>query len=156
MDRSRIDCKDYPIQLRRAIPEYLPARGLVLIGKDRWSDRLLVMVLLAWSALPTLQDRFNEARRSVIGMYLSRRRPGKTFRGFTAKMARHSARLLALVGHALRQRMREQSGEQWRIGRWLAFGVDGTKIDCRAPQPISSGSGTGGSTKAGRSYCWCH
>jgi len=146
MDRSRNDHKDYSIQLRRTIAAYLPTQGLPLIGKDRWSDRLLVivMILLAWSPLPTLQDRFDEARAATVRMYRSRRRPGKTFGGFMTKLARHSARLLALVGGTLRQRMQERSGEQWRIGRWLAFGVDGTKIDCprtRANQKRFKNSG---------------
>ena len=46
MGKSRIDRRDYPIQLRRAIAGYLPTRGLPLIGNDRWSDRLLVIVML--------------------------------------------------------------------------------------------------------------
>jgi hypothetical protein len=60
------------------LPEYLPARGLALRGSDRWTDRLLVivMLLLVWSGLPTQQERFAEARAAGVALYHSRRREG--------------------------------------------------------------------------------
>ena len=107
MGRSRIDRanhREYRIELRQAIAELLPAQGLPLLGKGRWTDRLLVMVMLlvVWSGLPTLQERFAEARSAVVAMYVSRRRPGNTWVGFMGKMhyrcwkAIKNARLVAI------------------------------------------------------------
>jgi hypothetical protein len=133
MGRSRIDRQEYPIQLRQAIAGYLPRQGLGLIagGNQRWSDRLLVMVaiLLVWSGLPTLKDRFAEARRAGAAMYPSRRRTGRSYAGFIGKLHRHSRRLLGLVIPTLRGHVKSLAGEHWKVGRFVAFGVDGTKSD---------------------------
>jgi hypothetical protein len=139
MNRSRIDRRDflqsqpaYLGQLRQAIAAFLPARGLPLMAAKRWSDRLLVMVmlLLVWSAQGTQVDRFAEARAAVVGMYPSRKRPGASLAGFLAAMVRHSRRLLALLRAALCRHMQEDLCAVWRVGRFLAFGFDGTRIDC--------------------------
>jgi hypothetical protein len=151
MDRSRIDRTHYPIQLRQAIALYLPTRGLALLGKGRWSDRLLVivMLLLVWSGLPTLQERFAEARSAGVKMYFSRRRPGRSLAGFMNKMANHSRRLLEVVGQTLRLGMSESLGMHWRVGRFLAFAVDGTKIDCPRTRANQQQFKNGGRRKSG-------
>jgi hypothetical protein len=154
MGRSRIDRtthRAYPIELRQAIADFLPARGLALLGQGRWTDRLLVMVMLlvVWSGLPTLQERFAEARNAVVAMYVSRRRPGTTWAGFMSKMQRHSARLLAVVTQALRQRMVQRLTSCWRVEGFLAFGVDGTKIDCTRTRANQRHFKIGGRHKSG-------
>jgi len=123
---------DYRIQLRQAIKHYLPARGLPLLAKRRWSDRLLIMVmlLLVWSTGTTQVDRFSEARHTVVAMYRSRKRPGGSLAGFMATLGRHTTRLLALVVQCLQKQMPRRFKKQWLTGRFLAFGFDGTKIDC--------------------------
>jgi hypothetical protein len=132
MSRSRIDPAFSPIELRRAIAEFLPARGLPLMAKHRWSDRMLaiVMLLMVWSQAAALKDRFTEARGALIHMYPSRKRPGKSFAGLMKIMARHSQRLVALIASDLRASLPQRLGKHWRIGRWLVFTVDGSKIDC--------------------------
>ena len=151
MARSRIDPLSYPIQLRRAIAEFLPTRGLPLIAPGRWTDRLLVivMLLMVWSCASTLKDRFAEARGSLIKMYLSRKRPGKSFAGFIKVIARHSQRLLTLIAGELRQSLPERLGKHWRIGRWLVFSVDGTKIDCPRTKANQKHFPSGGKDKSG-------
>ena len=126
------DPQDYRIQLRQAIKRYLPARGLPLLSQRRWSDRLLIMVmlLLVWSPGTTQVDRFSEARHAVVAMYVSRKRPGRSLAGFMATLGRHTARLLTLVVQSLQRQMGQRFKKQWLTGRFLAFGFDGTKIDC--------------------------
>jgi hypothetical protein len=154
MARSRIDRtteRQYPIALRQAIAEYLPSSGLPLLGKDRWTDRLLVLValLLAFSGLSTLQERFSEARSAVVAMYDSRRRPGKTWAGFSAKLQRHTPRLLAVITMRLRQQMMRRLACCWRVEGFLAFGVDGTKIDCPRTRANQRRFKIGGKKKSG-------
>src|SRR5258708_16926976 len=107
MNRSRNDSRDYTLQLRAAMRRYLPGRGLALMGSDRWSDRLVVMVILlmVFSSLGSLKDRFAEARGVAVRMYVSRRRPGKSYAGFINKLRKRSQRLLELVVGTLRQRV---------------------------------------------------
>jgi hypothetical protein len=154
MARSRIDRttdRQYPIALRQAIARYLPARGLALLGPDRWTDRLLVLVMLlmAYSGLPTLQERFSEARQAVVAMYASRQRPGKTWAGLSAKLRRHSQRLLALVTAHLRRQMVRRLAGCWRVAGFVAFGVDGTKIDCPRTRANQRRFKIGGKKKSG-------
>ena len=129
MNRSRIDPRDYTIQFRKELRQYLPSKGLPLIGSGRWSDRLLVttILLMVFSNLVSLQDRFFEVRATVVKMYPTRQRPRKIYAGFIGQLVGHSARLLELVTETLRQRMLRNAGAAWKIGRHLAFGVDGNK-----------------------------
>lgn len=122
-------------QLRRALCRHLPRRGLSLrSGKRslRWTDRLLVIcaMLICFSPAPTLCDRFAEAAAGLSAMYPGRRRPGKVYAGFAATLARHSDRLLRVVAGHLRRSLEPIAGDRWAVGGWVAFGVDGSKIDC--------------------------
>jgi len=127
-----------PRELRQAIGGLLPHRGLPVLPADlrrRWTARLLVTcaVLLAWQpAGTTLADRFDAARAAVVAMYPGRRRPGETYAGFVAALARWSASLLGVVVDALRRAARRsaEAAGCWTTGGRCVFGVDGTKVDC--------------------------
>ncbi len=151
MVRSRNGVSPYTIALRQAIVRFLPARGLALCGPCRWTDRLLVMVmvLLVFSAQSTLKDRFLEARQAVVTMYASRRRPGKTCEGFMARITRQARRLLACLCPHLRRQTQLLAGGHWRIGAWLAFAVDGTKVDCPRTRDNQRRLKIGGRKKSG-------
>lgn len=125
----------YHTQLRKAIRAFLPATGLELCSRDgrvRWSDRILVtaVLLLIWSGGDTLRDAFAAARRSVIAIYRTRRRPGKHLQGFLKTWQNRSAELLHRIVVTLRQRMIEQADAEWRWKGWAIFGVDGSRINC--------------------------
>ena len=142
----------YTIQLRQMLSALLPARGLLLIEEGkRWTDRLLVMVMLlmAFSSFNTLADRFVEARDIVGDMYKTRRRTGWTYTGFTAALALRSDLLLGRVTDHLRRRTVEAAGSSWKVGRHLAFGVDGTKSDAPRTQDNEEGLQIGGKRKSG-------
>ena len=131
MNRSRMDARDYTIQLRQAMRRFLPPRGLALTGSGRWCDRLLVttVLLMVFSSFPSLQERFAEARAAVVKMYLSRKRPGATYAGFMGMLRHHSERLLERVTGSLRRHVRRVAQGDWKVGRHLAFGADGSKSD---------------------------
>jgi hypothetical protein len=120
-------------------------------GAARWTDRLLVtvMILMAWSGLGTLRDRFAEARAAGVSMYVSRRRPGVSYRGFIDQLRKHSQRLLERVTPCLRQRMLGCAGAHWKVGRFVAFGVDGTKSDAPRTRANREGLKIGGKRKSG-------
>ena len=151
MAGSRIDPRDYTLQLRAALRRYLPWRGLPLLGRGRWTDRLLVTVILlmVFSSLATLQDRLAEARAAVVKMYRSRRRPGTSYGGFMNQLRKHSLRLLDVLVQTLRQRMLERAGAHWKVGRFLAFGVDGSKSDAPRTRANQKTLKIGGKRKSG-------
>lgn len=118
-------------QLRRHVADLLPQRGLPLTARARrWSDRLLVLgaVLMCWGAGPTLHDRFALARSCLVQLYPTRKRPGGGYGGFIDSLVRHSTRLLGIIVDSLRGVLIERAGEYWRLGGFIVFGVDGTKI----------------------------
>jgi hypothetical protein len=97
-------------------------------------DRLLVFVavLMAYSNGATLLDRFHEARRVTVAMHPTRRRPGKSYRGFAKALVARSAALLGAVADHLRRRLERdaRAASQWLTHGFAVFGVDSTKLDC--------------------------
>ena len=125
----------YQVQLRRAMSRFLPRTGLATLpgdGRLRWTERLLVVcaVLMAWDPAPALDDRFASARSCLVKMVPGRRRPGRTYEGFIAALAKASEALLAAVIGHLRESVREAAGSRWEVCGWAVFGADGTKVDC--------------------------
>lgn len=160
MPRRRIGksakCPTYPVQLRQAIGRFLPRRGLATLpgnGKLRWSARLLAIcaVLTAWSPEPTLGDRFGAARGVLVGMFPTRRRPGGTYAGFIAALARASASLLAVVVPHLRGCVRRLAvgASSWEVSGWAVFGVDGSKVDVPMTQANEDALGVASRKRAG-------
>jgi hypothetical protein len=156
---SRRSC--YTTDLRQAIRQYLPRSGLALVVDDqklRWVPRMLVIcaILLTWDLAGLLTDGFERARQVVVGMYPSRRRPGESYAGFMATLARHSATHLAVIVPHLREHVRrlgERCG-RWRVGGSggggsLAFGVDGSKLECPMTAANEAAFGTCGKKKTG-------
>ena len=85
--RTNQSSTSYCTQLREALRNHFPKRGLPLTSDDqrlRWTPRLLAVaaVLMAWLPGDTLQEAFAGARETIVGMYPTRRRPGKHLEGF--------------------------------------------------------------------------
>jgi hypothetical protein len=148
----------YQVQLRRAMSLFLPRTGLATLpGGDsrlRWTQRLLVVcaVLVAWDPGAALADRFAAARSCLVSMYPGRRRPGGTYAGFVAALARSSEALLAVVTAHLRRSVREAAqaagacaGGCWEVAGWVVFGADGSKFDC--PMTVANEEALGCSSR---------
>ncbi len=127
--------KTYQKDLLHAIGECLPKRGLPLQSDDsrvRWTPRLLVTaaVLSTWAVASTCQEAFDIARKAVVEMYPTRRRPGTSYQGFGKAMRQQSSQLLARVVASLRRGTRDLAGKCWRDNGWVVMGVDGSSVKC--------------------------
>ena len=146
--------QSYTRQLHRAIGTLLPHRGLRLLPRDdkeRWTPRYLVVTALLMACLggDLLVDRFAAARRAVVRMYLTRRRPGKTYQGFTAALQKFGDALLTeLAGH-WRIEMRRLAADRWLIDGWPVFGGDGSRFDKTRTTANKEHFGRGGRHKTG-------
>jgi Transposase DDE domain len=146
--------KSYTHQLHRAIGALLPHQGLRLLplnAKERWTPRYLVIMALLMSCLGAdlLVDRFQTARCSLVKMYLTRRRPGRTYQGFAYALQRVSDALLReLIGH-LRLKTRQIAPDLWMIDGWLVFGSDGSRFDKTRTTANKEAFGRGGRHKTG-------
>ena len=146
-------------ELRAGVSRFLPRAGLPLLSDKsslRWVPRMLVVgaILFAWDASATLGDRFAAARDAVIAMFRSRRRPGKDAQGFLRTLCRQSPGLLATVTTRLRRCVRRIAGRShWHTaagaGRWLAFGVDGSRVECPRTAANEAALGCAGRKKTG-------
>jgi hypothetical protein len=144
--------RDYQSQLRDAITKHLPHKGLPLVSDDsrvRWSDRMLAIaaLLLSWSKQETLIDAFDETRQVVVAMYPSRKRPGRTARGFFDAFRTRGAELAGLLKRHLRRQTMRRSGRRWRSGRWVALAADGSRLNCPRTASNEAAFGCGGHRK---------
>jgi hypothetical protein len=63
-------------------------------------------------------------------MFPGRQRPGKTYQGFIAALAKVSDMLLASISAHLRGQVQEMAGEQWEYLGFVPIGADGSKVEC--------------------------
>jgi hypothetical protein len=133
----------------------LPRVGLPLVAAKRsarWSPRMLVIavILFTLDSGQTVAERFAAAYDGLLEIFKSRRRPGKDPQGFFRALCRRSAALLELVCRRLRRRVRLAAGRgYWRTGRWLAFGVDGSRFNCPRSRANDEELGCAGKDKTG-------
>lgn len=136
-------------QLREALSIFLPQKGLALLTRDkrvRWVERMLVIasILMVLVSASSAQDAFSWARQAVVGMYPSRRRPGKCMDGFFKQLGKRSAQLLPTVVNTLRLHAQALAGKDWRYRGWVVMAVDGTKINCPRTQANEAELGCAG------------
>jgi hypothetical protein len=158
MSRRQVDgpsaVESYKLELRDAISQFLPHRGLPLLTKDgrvRWTSRLLatVAILMAWGSGPTLLDRFALARAALVDIYRTRRRPGSSVEGLFRALASHGQKVLAVLCEHWRKCVREVAGDHWQTDDWVLFGVDGSKFDCPRTDANEKGLGVSGRNNSG-------
>lgn len=144
----------YRLELRDAIARFLPHQGLPLLSGDRrvrFTGRMLAMlaVLMAWSPLPTLIDRFEQARAAVVQFYCTRRRPGRSCQGFCKALVRNGPVILERLCRHWRTCVRQLAGRFWTVEGWLLFGVDGSKFDCPRTAANEKHLGVSGKNNSG-------
>lgn len=97
-------------------------------GNTTWQvvDLILLAVVWVWSNDATLTGSFAEAHRwslDVLG-----RAAVSTYQGLMKALVTWTGSWLPLLWERLHQLMEEQGGKHWRVGRWLALAVDGSRV----------------------------
>jgi hypothetical protein len=128
-------------------------KGLGSLGQRScgWTvPRLVLMsLIMGWSSAQSLQDRFEECREYLIEMVPGRKHPGGTYQGYIKARAKISDRqLLALKDH-LRDHHRRIAGLSWTRNGWLAFSVDGTRVEVPRTARNEEAFGCAGRKKTG-------
>jgi hypothetical protein len=95
-----------------------------------WTPPGLVRAALvwAWGEETALTDRYFTTCQTIASLAEEQHQP-VSYQAFVKLLKRHSARLLMVLIEALQRRMREALAESYRVAGYLAFGVDGTRID---------------------------
>ncbi len=89
----------------------------------------MVSVLMIFDNSSTLRDSFASARRCLVEMYESFRRPGKTFEGFIAARKKVSAEFKSRIHAHLQQQHRNIAGVFWKRLGWEVFAADGSRVE---------------------------
>lgn len=97
---------------------------------SRWRTQPLVMVLLlmTWCCGDSQAERFEAAKAFCAACWSKRRRPGKTWEGFQKALAKTPLRVLRSVAAGVRKRIAELL--DLRSDGWIAFGCDGSYLEC--------------------------
>ncbi len=97
-------------------------------GNTKWLPARLVVlaVLWVWSERATLTGAFAQAYRWAVD--LAGAAAVGSYQGLTNALVTATPRLLPLLQARLRRRMQECGGGHWRVGRWLALAVDGSRV----------------------------
>jgi hypothetical protein len=143
----------YP-QLRDAMSEFLPHQGLSLLsgdGRVRWTARMLAMlaIFMAWSPGRTLIDRFTMARQTIVGIYPTRKRPGRSHEGFSKALVTHTSAIISLLSDYWRSRACRIASGFWTVQGWVLFGVDGSTFQCPRTAANEEAFGVTGKNNSG-------
>lgn len=97
-------------------------------GNTTWQplDLILLTIVWVWSNDSTLTGAFAEAHRWSIDV-LGTAAVG-TYQGLLKALVTWTASWLPLLWEHLHGLMQEQGGVHWRLGRWVALAVDGSRI----------------------------
>lgn len=107
---------------------------------------------MAWGVGSTLLDRFGNAREAITGMFPSRRRVGGTYQGFVKQLLLLGGRLLEPVMEHLRRQLHRIAQGYWRREGFVAFAVDGSRVDAPRTAANEEALGCGGRDKTGPQF----
>ena len=95
-----------------------------------WTPRLLAVggMLWAWADESTLTERFQSIRKIIEFLHPRQRQLAQSYQAFIKLLRRWTPRLSPMIQATLRTRMQLCLPERWKIGKWLLFGVDGSRI----------------------------
>lgn len=147
---------DWPTLLRRLCPSDFWQSWLSTMERDRdarvhWIPKYIVLawLLIGWAEPGGLQQRFDQARRTLTALYPRRRRPGRSVQGLTKRTARLGLEALHGFWLNLRSRLVPRLGRGWTWHGWDVFAVDGSRLDAPRTRANERALGCAGRKKTG-------
>jgi hypothetical protein len=104
--------------------------GMSFRAECRWTPAALVQAALvwAWGEEAALTDRYFTAQQTIAQLS-GGQQESVSYQAFVKLLFRHSSRLLLAVSAALQRQMGHALADSYRVGGYLVFGVDGTRIE---------------------------
>lgn len=127
----------------RLLFSHLPVRG-----RASWTPQRLAWtaLLMSWDEGQTLGVRFDHACTTAHDRH-RHWRLGESYSGFTQALKRETPRLLGAISGRFRREMRAMPQRVWRCGGWLAFAVDGSRVEAPHTAANETDLGCAGRTK---------
>jgi hypothetical protein len=122
------------------------------VGRSRrWTlgNLIYVSLLMALDSSRALKDRFESARAAWGQMFPGRKRPGGTYPGYVKARRRVSGKQLQAIQRHLRAHHQRIAQSYWRRSGWLAFSVDGTRVEAPRTKANEGALGRAGRKKTG-------
>jgi hypothetical protein len=143
--------RSYLQQLGEAIREFLPSHSFnqFPIGQAIcWKPQRIawIALLMAWDEGQTLGTRWDHAGEAATKLH-PHWRLGESYSGFTQALIRLSGRLIPALVKRLQVAMKAVAGSYWKSGLWVAFAVDGTRIETPHTAQNEDGLGCAGRDK---------
>jgi len=115
---------------------------------SRWTLQPLLWTLwtMAWCTGNSEGERFATARAYCVAGRQKQRRPGETLQGFQMALVKLPMYVLRALAAALRQVLAKTFFDGARIGRFLPFACDGSRLECSRAQPLQERLGKAGKT----------
>lgn len=117
--------------LRQALAWVIHERifdNLIPHGNTKWlpADLVALAVLWVWSDQATLTAAFAQAQRWASALF--GRVAAHSYQGLTGALLTWTGQLLPLLWQRCQHCLEECGPKHWRVGRWLALAVDGSRI----------------------------
>lgn len=112
----------------------------------RWDLHPLLWILLlsTYCCGDSLPEKFEAARAYYVMACPKRKRPGKGFGGFEKALAKLPMPVLRSLSAAIRRRVETVFGSRWKVGGYIPFGCDGTRLACPRSEELERRLGTFG------------
>lgn len=141
----------YLQQLGEAIRKFIPSHSFNRIPVGQaifWKPQRVawIALLMAWDEGQTLTTRWEHACEAVNKIH-PLWRLGDSYSGFTQALVRFSTDLIPCLVKRLQVAMKAIAGNNWKTGRWVAFAVDGTRIETPHTAQNEDGLGCAGRDK---------
>src|SRR5262245_2633080 len=109
----------------------------------RWDLHPLIMVLalMTWTTGDSEAERFATARAFYVARHQRDKRPGATFQGFRAALAKLPLPVLHALGAAVRQRLAHYYQRCWHSHGFVVVAADGSRLECPRSAGLEKGLG---------------
>ncbi len=117
----------------------------------RWDlhPMLYILVLTTFCCGDSLPEKFEAAKAFYVVCCPKRKRPGKGFSGFEKALARLPMPALRSLAAAIRQRVQAVFGARWKVGGFIPFGCDGSRLNAPRTEELEKRLSAGGKEGSG-------
>ena len=89
----------------------------------------MAALLWSWSDEKLVGDRFSTARRIALAMFPQKQLVAVTYQAFIKLLRKWTPAFVLILQATLRQRMQTDLADSMKLGKWVLFGVDGSRVN---------------------------
>jgi hypothetical protein len=112
--------------------------------RPRWDlhPLLYIILLTTYCCGDSLPEKFEASRVFYVACCPKRKRPGESFAGFEKAIARLPMPVLRALAAGIRGRIQAIFSDRRKVGNFIPFGCDGTRLACPRTEELERRLGT--------------